>query len=583
MSTFRRLVQFLKPHRAKVVTGITALVVMTLVSKVPPLFTKYIIDNILDHSLTMPRPVLITRLLTVGAWLLGVYISIAVLTFVRAYVMHVLGERVILDLRRLIYSHLQRLSMSYFESRQTGELMSRVTNDSEVVEEFVTHAADMTIADILGLLVSVGILLYYSPKLTLVAIALTPLVGIAAYNFSRKVRKMYRASRERLAEMNAKLQDNLSGIRVIKSFTREAYEYDRFSKEAGEFYAMRVRIIRMWTVYFPSVEFMIHSASIGVAVFGAWLVATGQLTMGTYVMFGQYMWGVFQPVNNIARVNDTIQRALAAADRIFEVLDAEQEIKDAPDAREMPPIRGEVEFRNVCFKYEAGEEVLTDISLRAEPGSMVALVGHSGAGKTSIINLIPRFYDPTEGAVLIDDIDVRTVTQESLRRQIATVLQDTFLFNGTVRENVAYGKLDATDEEIEQAARAANSHEFITAMPDGYLTQIGERGIKLSGGQKQRLAIARAILADPKILILDEATSSVDSESEYLIHKAMDHLMQGRTTFVIAHRLSTIKHADSIITLQGGKVVETGDHKSLLEADGAYSQMYEMYERNMDS
>ncbi|MDO8588846.1 MAG: ABC transporter ATP-binding protein [Armatimonadota bacterium] len=582
MNTFRRLLQFLKPHWRQVILGVAALVAVTLVSLLPPLFTRYIFDRIIAHAASMSRPALVSRLVSVSAWLAGVYAAIWVLTFTRSYVMHVLGERFILDLRKRVYAHLQMLSLSYFESRQTGELMSRVTNDSEVVEEFVTHAADMVIADALRLVVSVSILIYLSPQLTVVALVPAPLLGFAAFKFGRAMRKMYRTVRERLAEMNAKLQDNLSGIRVIKSFTREDYEYDRFAREATDYYTMRVRITRMWTLYFPSVEFVVQSAGAAVIVYGAWLLATGGVSIGTLLAFLQYMIGFFQPVSSIARVNDTIQRALAAADRIFEILDAEQEVRDAPDAVEMPPIRGQVEFRNVCFKYGTGEQVLTNIHIHAKPGEMVALVGPSGAGKTSIINLIPRLYDPTEGAVLVDGVDVRTVTQESLRGQIAVVLQDTFLFNGTVKENIAYGKLDATDAEVEEAARAANAHEFITAMTEGYETQIGERGIKLSGGQRQRLAIARAILADPKILILDEATSSVDSESEYLIHKAMDHLMQGRTTFVIAHRLSTVKHADSIITLQGGRVVETGDHKTLLEADGAYSQMYEMYERNMD-
>jgi subfamily B ATP-binding cassette protein MsbA len=294
------------------------------------------------------------------------------------------------------------------------------------------------------------------------------------------------------------------------------------------------------------------------------------------VIFTFYLGMLYQPVGNLARINDTIQRSLAAAERIFEVVDEEPLIADLDDAIEMPRINGRVEFEHVDFKYEDGEYVLKDICIKTEPGQIVALVGRSGAGKTSIVNLIPRFYDPNAGRVLIDGVDIKTVRQTALRRQIAMVLQDTFLFNGTVRENIRYGKLNATDEEIIEAAKAANAHEFIGVMPQGYDTEIGERGIKLSGGQKQRLAIARAILAEPRILILDEATSSVDSESEYLIHRAMDRLMEGRTTFVIAHRLSTIKNADQIITLEHGQVTEIGDHKSLLDQDGVYSQMYAM-------
>jgi len=309
--------------------------------------------------------------------------------------------------------------------------------------------------------------------------------------------------------------------------------------------------------------------------YGGALVVMGQASFGTILAFVFYLEIFYRPVANIARINDTIQRALAAADRIFEVLDTEPDLSDAPDAKEMPPIKGSVVLENVYFKYSSGEEVLKDINIRAEPGQIIALVGRSGAGKTSIVNLIPRFYDPSSGRVLVDGIDVRTITQQSLRKQIGIVLQDTFLFNGTVRENIMYGRLDATEDEMIEAAVAAHADIFIKDMPNGYDTEIGERGVKLSGGQKQRIAIARAILANPRILILDEATSSVDSESEYFIHRAMDRLMQGRTTFVIAHRLSTIKHADAIVTLEHGRIIEVGDHRTLLERDGTYSQLYE--------
>jgi subfamily B ATP-binding cassette protein MsbA len=299
-----------------------------------------------------------------------------------------------------------------------------------------------------------------------------------------------------------------------------------------------------------------------------------KLSLGILIQFAAYIQMFYQPISNIARINDTIQRALAAADRIFEVLDTEPDLADAPNARAIPPIQGAVTLDNIHFRYATGEDVLSGITIHAQPGQIVALVGRSGAGKTSIVNLISRFYDPIEGRVLVDGIDVRTVTQQSLRSQIGIVLQDTFLFNGTIRENLLYGRLDATESEMIEAAEAAHAHEFIAEMPNGYDTEVGERGIKLSGGQKQRMAIARAILANPRILILDEATSSVDSESEYYIHRAMDRLMEGRTTFVIAHRLSTVKHADVIVTLEGGRIIEVGDHQSLIEREGAYSQMY---------
>jgi subfamily B ATP-binding cassette protein MsbA len=375
--------------------------------------------------------------------------------------------------------------------------------------------------------------------------------------------------------MNAKLQENLSGIRVIKSFAQEDKEYGSFSEDAEQFYGIRVRVIRLMSIFMPTTELMVELGGAALLAYGAVLAILGHVSLGTVVAFVAYVGMFYMPVRNISQVNDTIQRALAAADRIFELLDTEPDLADAPNAIEMPEIKGKVTFENVRFKYATGEEVLSGINIHAEPGQIIALVGRSGAGKTSIVNLIPRFYDPNDGRILIDGIDVKTVTQQSLRAQIGIVLQDTFLFNGTIRENILYGRPDATEEEVFEAAKAAHADVFITEMPNGYDTEIGERGIKLSGGQKQRMAIARAILADPRILILDEATSSVDSESEYLIHKAMDRLMEGRTTFVIAHRLSTVKHADLIVTLEHGKIVEVGDHKSLLEQDGTYSQMYE--------
>lgn len=573
--TLKRLLAFLVPHKKTVFVGITSLVTITLLKLVPPLGWRYVGNNLVTEKPTMPADerLMILAYISIGIALL--YVLVAVLDRTRSYVMHVLGEKFILDLRRTIYAHLQSLSLSFFETRQTGEVMSRVTNDSEVVEEFVTHASDTVVADALSVVGVVVILFYLNVSMAIVALIPVPILALVTYTYGRRVRKLYRSTRELLAEMNAKLQDNLSGISVIKSFANETHEYNRFAHEAEEFYHIRVRVIRLWTVFMPVTQLVV---SLGVAImwwYGGRLGIIGDMKLGTIFAFIMYINMLYQPVSNIARVNDTIQRALAAADRIFEVLDTEPDLKDLPDAIEIPPIKGEVTFEDVHFRYTTGEEVLSGINIHAEPGQIVALVGRSGAGKTSIVNLIPRFYDPSSGRILIDGIDVRTVTQRSLRSQIGIVLQDTFLFNGTIRENILYGNQAASEAEMIQSSIAAHTDVFIREMPKGYDTEIGERGIKLSGGQKQRIAIARAILANPRILILDEATSSVDSESEYLIHRAMDQLMQGRTTFVIAHRLSTVKHADLIVTLEGGRIVEVGDHNTLIEKDGTYSQMYE--------
>lgn len=573
--TFSRLVGYLTPHRASVAVGVLSNIGLGLVALVPPLAYRQITDGVILASKApvseRQRVLVLSVMIAMGAFLLS-----AALMWARSYVMHVLGEKIILQLRRDIFGRLQALSLSYFDSRQTGEIMSRVTNDSEVIETFVTHAADTLISDIIKLVAMCAVMFAVSPTLATIAMLPVPVLFLLALRFSRTVRPLYRKIRERLAEINAGIQERLAGVRVVKAFARETYEYERFDEEACAYYDSRVAAVRKWTTFYPQIDLLVKTGILAIWAAGALLVMRGQTSMGTLVMFHSYLGMLYEPVGNLARINDTIQRSLAAAERIFEVIDEEPAIADAPGAVELGRINGRVEFERVSFSYDEGEQVLTGISLVAEPGSIVALVGRSGAGKTSIVNLIPRFYEPTSGRVLIDGADVRNVTQRSLRQQIAMVLQDTFLFNGTVRDNIRYGKLDASDDEVVAAARAANAEEFILEMPAGYETQIGERGIKLSGGQKQRIAIARAFLADPRILVLDEATSSVDSESEYLIHRAMDKLMTGRTTFVIAHRLSTVKHANQIIALEHGRIVEAGDHRSLIDREGVYSQMYAM-------
>lgn len=576
---FLRLVEYLKPYKRSVAIGVLSNLWVGLIALIPPLvYGKSITDRVVLNYTHETDAARLHLLLVSTLVQMAVYGSSSFMIWVRTQTMHVLGEKILLDLRKHIYERMQGLSVSFFDNRQTGEIMSRVTNDSEVVEEFITHAADTLISDAIRLVAMCAVMFWVCKTLALIAVVPIPILFLLAFRFSKKVRPVYRLVRQRLAEINAKVQENLSGMRVIKAFAREDYENANFKRDTEAFYDMRVKAIKMWTSFFPVIDILVRTVSVLVWVVGAYLIirhAPG-VRMGTLVIFTMYLGMFYEPVRALAQINDTIQRSLAAAERIFEIVDEEPAIADADDAIDLPRIQGRVEFDHVDFSYGGEEEVLTDICIKAEPGQIVALVGRSGAGKTSIVNLIPRFYDPSAGRILIDGFDVKCVTQESLRRQVAMVLQDTFLFNGTVRDNIRYGRLEATDEEIIQAANAANAAEFIDEMSSGYETEIGERGIKLSGGQKQRLAIARAILADPRILILDEATSSVDSESEYLIHRAMDTLMEGRTTFVIAHRLSTVKHANQIITLEKGCVAEVGDHKTLVDNEGVYSQMYAM-------
>jgi len=569
MSSLRRLLPMLLPYWPQLVQGTICMVMVAGTGLLPPLLIRYAIDQvILAHQLH--------KLTLVGVGAVVLYGANAYFSARRTYIMHVVGQRLILDLRTRLYDHLQKLSLTYYDSRQTGDTMSRLSNDVTAIDNFVVHATDTVVVQVLTL-VGVAVLMFgvLSWKLSLVVLLPMPFLLVGVIRFSRRIRRVYRQIRDRLGDINARLQDNLSGIRVIKAFGREDYESLRFQHESTGFYHANVEAIGIWSTFHPKMGFLTSLGGVGVIVVGGYLCLRGELRLGTMAACLMYADMFYRPIGELFRVVDAIQQAAAAADRVFEILDQEPDVADAPDARELAPVKGMVEFRGVHFGYASGEEVLTDINLVAQPGQRVALVGRSGAGKTSIVNLIPRFYDATEGQVLVDGEDVRAVTQRSLRRQTALVLQETFLFNGTVRENIAYGSLEASPQEIETAARAAYLHDFIIGLPEGYDTEIGERGVKLSGGQKQRMAIARAVLANPRILILDEATSAVDSESEYYIHRALEELMQGRTTFIIAHRLSTIKRADLIVVLEEGRIVETGSHQRLLRTGGVYAQMYD--------
>jgi len=567
MNVFLRLLKYLKPYWRWVVMSTVCLVLLTILNLLPPLFQKQIIDDVVGQRLLGRLPALTLALI-------GVYAATQFLRSVDLYLRHVLGEKFILDLRVLLYDYLQRLSISFFENRQTGEIMSRLTNDVNALEDFVTHSTGFLLVDLLRLVGTAVILFALDWQLALSTLLPVPILAVALRWFNTRVRPIYRRVRDRLGDINAELQDNLSGIRVIQAFGQEGHELDRFTRRSTRYYEERVKGIRYWSTFFPAMGFVASLGMIIVLGFGAYRVFSGALTLGGLVAFISYVASFYEPINRLVEVDNTVQQAIAAGERVFELLDTVPEIEDAPEAIELPAIRGAVAFEGVSFRYGTGEEVLRGVSFEMQPGQVVALVGPSGAGKTSIANLIPRFYDPVSGRVTVGGHDVREVRLASLRRQIAVVLQDTFLFNGTVRENIIYGKPDASEEELIAAAKAAYAHEFIMDLPQGYDTEIGERGVKLSGGQKQRLALARAILTDPRILILDEATSSVDAEAEYLIQQALENVLEGRTALIIAHRLSTIRHADKIIALEDGRIVEVGDHSELLARGGLYSQMY---------
>ena len=578
--TDRRMVgwfaQHLGPHWPTITLALTSMLVSTLAGLYVPLVLRDIYDDVIGARNLEP----LERL---GSLLLGLFFAQALFGAIRMNVMHRLGQKFVLDVRLDAYRHLMGLSLDFFEARRTGDIMSRISNDVNAVEDMVVHGTDTLISDsvtVLGTIIFMAVKL--DPYLTLLGLIPLPVFLLAIIIFARIIRPLYETIREELGDINARTQEALSAVQVVKAFRREDYEFNRFERESTDYYRASIKGIWLWSTFFPFIGFLTSVGMILVIWIGAGRAAGGLTTGGTIVAFVAYLQRFYHPVGSLVRVHNTFNRALASLARIFQLLDEQPKVEEQEDAEGLVEIEGHVELDHVGFRYATGEMVLRDVSVTAEPGETVAIVGRSGAGKTSIVNLIPRFYDPIEGRVIVDGVDVREVTLDSLRSRIAFVLQETFLFNDTVRENIRYGRLGATDEEIEEAARAAYADEFIQELEGKYDTIIGERGVKLSGGQKQRLAIARALLADPRILILDEATSLVDTEAEQEIQRALEDLKRDRTTFVIAHRLSTVRNADKIIVLDDGRIVEEDRHERLMERSGLYAEMYQRQFRMED-
>jgi ATP-binding cassette, subfamily B, multidrug efflux pump len=495
--------------------------------------------------------------------------------FVQAYMAETTSQGIAFDFRNEIFSKLQRLSFSYYDRTQTGQLMIRATSDVEQVRLFIAQGLIAAAQAFLLLFATLAILFLINWRLTLVILPILPLSVVLFMVFGKVAQPLFGKAQEKLSTLNTVLQENVTGIKVVKAFTREKFEQGRFDAAAFDLFKQFIVIGATFAILFPVINFIAQVGQAGILYFGGQQILGQSLTLGDYQQFSLYLIYIFLPLGQLGFIIALMAQASASATRIFEILDAESDVKNKPNAVELPAIQGHVEFKDVTFKYfSSSDPVLKDVSFEAKPGMTIALLGATGSGKTTIINLLPRFYDVSQGAVLIDGYDVRDVTLDSLRHQIGIVLQETNLFSGSIRDNIAFGRPDATMEQVVAAAKAAAAHDFIETFPQGYDTPVGERGTTLSGGQKQRIAIARALLLDPRLLILDDSTSSVDLLTESKIQKALDNLMKGRTSFVIAQRITTVRNADMILVLDKGEVVASGKHDDLMEHSHAYAEIY---------
>jgi ATP-binding cassette subfamily B multidrug efflux pump len=517
----------------------------------------------------------VQAMLTAGLWILAFAAVRALFAYAQSYMSETLSQSVAFDLRNDLFAKIQRLSFSYHDRNQTGQLMVRATDDVEKLRLFIGQGLLMAMQALVLLVGTLIILVTTNLQLTLVILPLLPVALILFMGFSTFVRPLFSEVQRRLSRLNTILQENLAGIKVIKAFVREAEQERRFDEAADSLMQQLIKVSRIFSFLFPVVFLVVSLGQAGIQYFGGRQIIMGTLTLGEWQEFTLYLMYIFMPMGQLGMIVNQSSQASASAQRIFEILDTKSEVEDKPDAQPLPPIKGRVELRDVTFRYfGSGAAALQDVSFAVEPGQTVALLGATGSGKSTIINLIPRFYDVSSGAVLIDGHDVRDVRLESLRGQIGIVLQDTTLFTGTIRDNIAFGRPDAHMDQIIAAAKAAAAHEFITTFPQGYDTPVGERGTTLSGGQKQRIAIARALLMDPRILILDDSTSSVDFATEYEIQQALTELMVGRTSFVIAQRISTVRNADMILVLDKGRIAAQGQHEELLERSPIYAEIY---------
>ena len=574
MSEIKKLFSYYRPYRRLFITDLLFAVLSAAIALAIPMVVRYVTNTLIYCE----SSVILQRMCIIAVCLFILLAADCYARYYIGYVGHVMGAKIEYDMREEIFAHMQKLSFSFFDDQKVGQLMSRITTDLFDITELLHHGPENIILSVLKIIGALVILLGVNPWLVLAAFLILPILFIFAYKLNRRMREGFKESRAKIAEINAQIEDNLSGIRVVKSFANESVENEKFKTGNDGFLTAKTKQYRYMGTFQAGVGIFTTLIQVNVIIAGGILIAYNRLSISDLITFLLYI-GVFtEPIRTLVDFTEQFQNGYSGFERFREIMKIEPDIADKPDAMELRNVKGDISFRNVSFRYqENADVVLSHVSLNVPAGAYMALVGSSGAGKTTLCSLIPRFYDVTDGAVEIDGQDVRNFTLKSLRSQIGIVQQDIYLFAGTIAENIAYGKPNATEEEIIAAAKNANAHEFIMSFPDGYQTDIGQRGIKLSGGQKQRLSIARVFLKNPPILIFDEATSALDNESERVVQESLEKLAKNRTTFVIAHRLTTIQNAEKILVLTENGIAESGTHEELLAAGGIYEKLYHMH------
>ncbi|WP_404351242.1 ABC transporter ATP-binding protein/permease [Sutcliffiella horikoshii] len=570
METFKKLKEFYWPYRKNFYISLIFLLLVTVITVIYPVILQVTIDEVIEKQQFQYVPY-------IALGFIGIMALKGLFTYFNQFLGDLFGIRSVYRLRNELYEKLQFLPFRYYDNAKTGDLMSRLTADVEGFRFFLSFGFAELIRFVLLVTISLGLMFYYSVALTFVTLLAMPFLAFVTYRFDKRVHPAFRGIRKSFGKLNTNVQENISGINTVKSLSREDYQINKFNDSNVDYKDKYISTSNVWAKFFPLMEFIGNACVVGLLGFGGYLVITGQLSEGALVAFFSLVWYIVWPIANLGFVINQFSQAKASGERLLEILEAEEDIKDAPDAKDVPNLNGHVTFEDVTFSYPNEDKTaLENVSFDATPGKQIGLIGATGSGKTSITQLITRFYEPQSGRILIDGEEVDKYSLYSLRNQIGFVLQESFLFSSTIKSNIAYGRPNASMEEIVRAAKMAQAHEFILELPDGYDTMLGERGMGLSGGQKQRIAIARALILDPSILVLDDATSAVDMQTEFNIQRELKAALAGRTTFIIAHRISSLKHADEIIVLEEGKVVERGTHDELVQKNGAYRRIYDI-------